>query len=176
MPAIEIPTATTRQFASREISPPLSEGMVLMSRSSLGDLWKAWPQFLLYCHACQLHPTPMEKQLLLVHPSVAAKQFTAFFDDSTPHLVRFLDHYFACLTSPSPLMPDWIPHILNGDAPALKQTIEKQLTNPFSLSYDDYIPWSLNPASMPNCDEMVVAWQPHADALLGDLVAHWMKP
>lgn len=172
LPAIQIPYHGGTVSITGALSTVCKEGMVVMGKSSLGDLWKSWPQFLLFSYACQIHPHRMKKQLLFVHPN-GTKTFKAFFEDPSPHLIRFLDYYFSCLSSLSPLMPDWLDPILKGDAPALKKMIEKQLTDPFSVSYDDYTHWSLNGAALPDCEAIIRHWQPHAEALLGNITHHW---
>jgi exodeoxyribonuclease V gamma subunit len=168
LPALQVPYQGGIISITGALSTVSQQGLVVMGKSSLGDIWKNWPHFLLFSYACQTHPLPMEKQLIFVHPN-GTKAFKTFFDDPSPHLIRFLDYYFSCLSSLSPLMPDWLVPILKGDAPALKQLIEKQLTDPFSISYDDYTRWSLNGAALPDCEAIISHWQPHAEALLGDI-------
>ncbi len=153
-----------------KISHATSKGLVVLSKGTLSDAWKAWPQFLLYCCAARMCPDQLERQLILSH-STQAK--TAFFDDPHPYLKALVNYYTLCLHNFSPLLPDWIPLILEGDVRGLQDKIRQIFTESFGVYQSHDLRWILNKCRLPSSESIIYEWKSQAEGLLGDLVQFW---
>lgn len=147
-----------------------TKGLIVLSRGSLTETWKAWPQFLLYLYATSWHPDKLDHQLIMTH---AAQPKAPFFDDPFPYLKQLIDYYHVCLKTFSPLMPDWIPAILKGDINELQEKMQQT----FSVGFGEYphhdLRWILHKDYLPNSQQIIEKWQEQAEFLLADLVHHW---
>lgn len=173
VPAVSItyPEGKKVQIVGK-LSNVTPKGLLMMSKGSLVDSWKAWPQFLLYQYAAKFCPQEIERQMIMTH---AASPKRVFFDDPEPYLKKFLSYYSMCEKSVSPLVPEWIPFILNGDVKGLESKIRSLFTDSFGdyQSYD--VKWVLNREDLPDGEALIQDWQPHAKEIAGDLLLHWHK-
>lgn len=149
-----------------------SKGLVSLSKGSLSDIWKTWPQFLLYCHAAKLYPDQLEPQLILTHSSQPKK---AFFDNPNDYLKEFVNYYALCLQNFSPLLPDWIPLILESDIRGLQDKMNQLFKESFGVYQNDDLRWILNKYHLPNLDMIICNWKLLAEKLLRDLIHFWFK-
>lgn len=147
-----------------------TKGLVVLSKGSLAETWKAWPQFLLYLYASSWHPDSLERQLIMTH---AAQPKAAFCDDPMPYLKQFLDYYQICLKTFSPLMPDWIPSILEGDIKGLQDKMRQTFSNSFGEYRSHDLRWILHKDYLPDSQQIIEQWKGQAEALLADLLRHW---
>lgn len=171
MPAIAVPYSDGQTIhVVGKINQVSTKGLVIMSKGSLADVWKVWPHFLLYNCAAQMHPDNLERQLIMTQSS-QPKQ--AFFDDPIPYLKQFIDYYHVCLRHFSPLLPDWLSLILEGDTKGLQDKMRLA----FSPSFGDYqsqdLRWILHKNYLPNSEKIIEQWKTQAEVLLGDLIRHW---
>ncbi len=153
-----------------KLSHVTPRGLFVLSKGGLSDLWKVWPEFLLYCYAAKVHAKPWEPQLIFaqaVHPK------KAFFDDPLPYLKQFIHYYSLCLKQFSPLIPDWLSLILNKDAHGLQEKMRQLYGPSFGAYQDPYLRWVLNKNLLPDCEALVREWGPQAQLLLQDLVRFW---
>lgn len=153
-----------------KLSHATPRGLIALSKGTLADAWKAWPQFLLYCHAAKLRPDQFEPQLILTHSAQPKK---AFFDDPDMHLKQFVNYYALCLQNFSPLMPDWIPHILEEDVRGLQDKMRRLFTESFGAYQNHELRWILNKHHLPRSETMIHYWKPQAEGLLRDLILFW---
>jgi exodeoxyribonuclease V gamma subunit len=147
-----------------------SKGLVIMSKGSLADVWKAWPNFLLYHYATLWHPNSLERQLILTH---AAHPKKSFIDDPTPYLKQFLDYYYLCLNHFSPLLPEWLSLILEGDAKGLQDKMRSAFSDSFGEHRSQDLRWILHKDYLPNSEQMIAQWKAPTEALLADIIRHW---
>ncbi len=156
-----------------KLSHVTSKGLIVISKGSLADTWKAWPQFLLYHYAAAYYPYPLEHQLIMLNAAYPKK---SFIENPQPYLRRLLDYYRLCLKSFSPLFPEWIPLILEGDAKGLQEKMKLAFSNSFGVDYQSHdLRWILHKDYLPNSEKMISQWKAQAELLLGDLVRHWYK-
>lgn len=146
------------------------KGLLALSKGALTDAWKAWPQFLLYCYAAKLCPDKLEPQLILAHSAQPKK---AFFDDPEPYLKQFINYYALCLQNFSPLLPDWIPLILEDDVRGLQDKMRQVFSESFGVYQSHDLRWILNKYRLPNSETMIHYWKGQAELLLGDLMRFW---
>jgi exodeoxyribonuclease V gamma subunit len=153
-----------------KLSHVTPQGLLVLSKGELADVWKAWPSFLLYCYAAKLCPQKLEKQLILVH---AAQPKKAFFEDPEPYLKQFIHYYSLCLQKFSPLLPDWIPLILKEDVQGLQDKMKRVFSDSFGGYQNDCLQWILNRNRLPSSETMIEQWKGHAELLLKDLNQAW---
>jgi exodeoxyribonuclease V gamma subunit len=147
-----------------------SKGLVVMGKASLSETWKAWPSFLLYHYATEIFPNELEKQLILTHTSQPKK---SFLDRSDIYLKQFLGYHDLCLDNFSPLLPDWIPSILEGDAKALQEKMQRLFSDFFVDHQSHDLRWILNKRRLPCSKQMIKDWKQQAELLTGDFIHHW---
>lgn len=158
-------------YLTGKLSHVTPQGLLSVSKGTLADAWKMWAPFLAFLYAAKLHPQPLEKQLILLQ---AAQPKKAFVDDPEPYLKQFVHYYSLCLKNFSPLMPDWIPLILDGNAKGLRDKMRQAFSSPFGSDYQSLdLKWILNRDCLPNTEKMIHYWKPQAEILLGDLIRHW---
>lgn len=146
------------------------KGLLVLGKNSLPDIWKVWPQFLLYCSAVKLLPQHLEAQLIPVHSSKAKK---TFFDDPQPYLKQFISYYALCLRKFSPLMPDWIPFFLNADAEGLQDKLSELMSDTARHHQNPYHQWIFHQQQLSCTQDMLLSWKERAALLTDPIMQHW---
>ena len=152
-----------------KLSHVTSRGLVVLNRGTLVDAWKAWPQFLLYCYATTIHPLKLEPKLIFTH----GKTKQASFGDPALLLKPLIQYYFLCLDRFSPLLPEWLPLILDSDAKGLEDKMRQIYSNTFATDQSQEIRWVLNQTHLPNGEQLIQEWKPQAECLLKDFLSFW---
>ncbi len=153
-----------------KLSHVTPKGLLVLSKGALADAWKAWPQFLLYCYAAKLYPQQLQPQLILAH---AAQPKHAFFDDPEPYIKQFVNYYALCFNNFSPLLPDWLPLILEENVNGLQEKLQQIYTDSFGGYQNHDLRWILNKHRLPSAENMIYYWKPQANLLIGDLIRFW---
>lgn len=145
------------------------KGLIALNRGALSDVWKIWPQFLMYCYAVQWFPEKFEQQLISVHAQIKK----SFFEKPDGYLKQFVNYYARCLQNFSPLFPEWIPYILESDANGLQDEMRKIFSESFGGYQSVDLRWILNKNHLLNAETLIQDWKPQAEVLLGDLIRFW---
>lgn len=154
----------------KDISP---QGLIANLKDDKSEIVKIWPEYLVLNSLLKQYALPIQNKLLLVKGS-KGKVKEAFFDTPLPHLERYLDYYFTALKHMSPLIPEWVPHLMqNGDTFDAK--MRDSLSNKFSRNYNDYLLWALQGKILPDSQMLVSHWQPRAQDLFSDLYRSWYR-
>lgn len=157
-------------FVTGKLPYVTSKGLLSISKGTLADAWKSWPQFLVFLCAIKSQPT-FEKQLIFAQ---ASKSKSSFMDHPESYLKQFINYYALCIKNFSPLIPDWIPSILEGNVKALQDKMNQSFSTSFGNEYQSQdLRWILNKERLPNPDEMIHDWKNQAENLLKDLIHHW---
>lgn len=146
------------------------KGMVLLGKQTFEDIWKIWPQYLIYCFAAKLLPEQFEPNLVVPQ---GTKMFHAFFEDPEPHLQCLIHYYALCLQTFSPLMPEWIPLIIADKAVQLHEKMEDLFKHSYGVYQSPYLPWCLNKSNLPNATILIQDWKKEANDLAGEMLDHW---
>jgi exodeoxyribonuclease V gamma subunit len=149
-----------------------SQGLIAMNKGSLADLWKVWPQFLLFCCGAKYFPDQFEMMLILPE---ANKEKRAFFDNPHPYLSQLSHYYLQCTQQFSPLIPEWIPFILEKNSVALQQKMTTVFSEFFGNYSDPYLKWVFDHKKMPDAESIVRDWNPIAKEQLGAIADHWIS-
>ncbi len=147
-----------------------SKGLLDLSKGTFADIWKVWPQFLLYCEAAKRFPHQLKAQLI---SSEASEAKEAFFEDPAPYLKQLIHYYSLCLNNFSPLMPDWIPLILEEDEEKLQDKIRKLFDSSFTTYQNPYLQRIFNKDSLPMTESILLHWKKTAEALSGEIMQNW---
>lgn len=152
------------------ISNITSKGFVALNKLSLSDLWKIWPEFLMYSHAVKLCPEQLESQLI---SAVSTKSKKTFFNDPDKYLKQFVQYYSLCVQNFSPLMPDWLTFILSKDKNGLEEKLKQLFTDSFDVYKDHYLKWIFNPSYLIESSNLIDQWNPIAQELLSEITENW---
>lgn len=156
-------------FITGKIPHVSPSGLLAIGKGSLEDIWKIWPQYLLYYHACQNYLTELKPHLLFSGKKL--KQPDLIFD-SLELIKQYIDYYIAGLNHFSPLLPDWIALILENKGEALQQKMEKLFENdPFRNYSSQDLKWILNKEKLPCAQSAISNWKPQAEKLTHPLVS-----
>lgn len=153
-----------------KLSHVSSKGLIYIGKGSLTDVWKIWPQFLLYCHAVKICPKIGLPQLIFSH---ASQPKEAFFEDPNPYFKGLVQHYRLCSQNFLPLIPDWIPLILNSDTQGLEDKMHKLFAESFGGYQNDELRWILHPNRLPDSKHLLEGWKSHTENLLEDMIQSW---
>ncbi|MBA2368383.1 MAG: exodeoxyribonuclease V subunit gamma [Candidatus Protochlamydia sp.] len=148
-----------------------SHGLLILSKGAFGDIWKAWPEFLLFNYAATFLPQPLGRQLISVQ---GGKPKKAFFNDPLPYLKDFVHYYTFCFRHLSPLHPDWIPFILREDVKGLENKMKGLFQDSFGGYQSPELGWVLNRSDLPNAEIIFENWKEQAKILAGP-IEEWEK-
>jgi exodeoxyribonuclease V gamma subunit len=148
-----------------------TKGLVVLSKKeTLADVWKAWPQFLLYSYAAKQFPEKWEPQLIFTHSERPKK---AFFEETDDYLKRFVNYYSLCLQNFSPLLPDWISLILEDNVSGLQDKMCELFTESYGVYQNRDLRWILNKHRLPSSEILIHYWKTQAEKLMGDVIRFW---
>lgn len=108
-----------------------AEGLVIQRKGDWPSVWRAWPEFLLYCAVALQFKTAWTPSLLFTQDKQVK---TAFFPSPLIYLEKLVAFRSICLQTLCPLLPEWIPAILQEDPEA----IQEKFTD---LWMEDAKPW-----------------------------------
>jgi len=146
------------------------KGLFAFAKDNLEEIWKIWPQFLVYQYACKHCPEQFESNLILSEKQTSK---IPFFDDPDPYLKQFVRYYALCREHFSPLMPKWLDDILKKDRVGL----QKELNQIYEDSFGEYrsldLQWVFNKYRLPLAEDVLKFWENEAESLLSDIKAKW---
>lgn len=138
------------------------QGLILLEKSSANDIWKNWPTLLMFSYAAQLYPQLMQNQIIFTQ---AAKTKSFDLKDPLALLSDWSSYYHLCLNQFSPLLPDWIPFIVNQDREGLKKQHQKIFSD-FSSTYaHEELRWVFHPDHLPCPEKLIQDWSELAKVL-----------
>lgn len=153
------------------LSPVSPHGLIAHLKDDKADVLKTWPQYLVLNCLSRQHSLPIQNQLLFAK---SGKSKAAFFQDPFVLLKQYLDYYFICLESASPLIPEWIFDIINDPSEMFEKKMKESLKNDFKPIYNDYLEW-LNKGEdrLPKTNEKFVQWKEKAEQLFSEIYSNW---
>jgi exodeoxyribonuclease V gamma subunit len=170
-PAITLSLTVDHQIMITGKLPQVTpKGLLALSKGSLSDAWKIWPTFLLYCQAIRSYPNVFSPHLVMAY---ASQPKIAFFEDPLPYLKQFIEYYMTCLNHFSPLLPDWIPLILEENHQELKEKMMQLFVKTWGTYQSPDLKWLLNPYHLPDAAHLIEQWKNQTELLLGTLRHFW---
>lgn len=152
-----------------EIPLVSSEGLIVYAENQWEKLVKIWPQFLvLKCLIDEYH-LPVNPAILPLHTKISKMQSHDLSSlDAKSSLIRFLQYYQVTRLHPSPLLPDWLPTIMEGDKKKLQKELEKEPEDKFAF-IDSTAEWLFKNKTFPDASEIIQNWQFIAEEIYGEL-------
>lgn len=146
-----------------------SQGLIAHIKDNKEDVVKAWPHFLVLACLAKRDGLAINDRLLMLK-SDKGKAKEAFFEDPQQLLRHYLDYYFAALEHPSPLIPEIVPLLLNGE---IEEKLSKTINNPHKQFYNDYVKWMVRSGVILDSKSMELHWQEVARRLFEELYQNW---
>lgn len=172
LPSLQIPVGSRQVSIVGNLDEVTANGLLAQVKDDRVDIVKVWPQFLVFCCLVETHRLPIASQLLMTK-GLKGKAKTAFTQDPHRLLTSYLEYYFTALEHVSPLIPEWVPHLLTQNSEEFAAKVRNDLTNPFNPIYNDYLHWSMQDNAIDDADELVARWKPVVQDLFGALYSHW---
>jgi len=170
VPYLEIPYRGTKVKIVGKLTDVTPKGLMVHHKDDKVDVFKAWPQFLVYCCAVRRFGLPCEQQLLFAK-SGKGKSFPN--QDPEPLLIDYLDYYFLSLENASPLIPEIAYDLIHQEPEGLEQKIGALLNNDFSPIYNNYLTWISRGDSALNSQSMSEHWKQRGQHLFSDILKQW---
>lgn len=145
-----------------KIAHASTQGLFSMSKGSFKDIWKHWPQFLLFCYASRSAKLDWQEQIIFAH---STKPKRPVINEIHSHLLRLCQYYCSCLKTPSPLLPELLQPILSGDIEQLKKEMKILFQTPFAGSEHVNMKRFFYKV-LPDAHEIICNWQPILKGLL----------
>ncbi len=149
-----------------------ASGLIVRGKDEKGELAKVWPEFLIYMAVIKAHRIPCNPDLIFLNGKKSAIK-EAFFESPDCLLTDYLEYYFAALQHVSPLIPEWIPHLITDEGKDFEEKMVQSLTNPFQPLYNDYLHWGVKNALLCDPQAIVEAWRPRATKLFQAVYEQW---
>lgn len=150
-------------------------GLILNVKDEKKDAVKIWPQYLFFTHVIKQYNLPFQANGLFIKGS-KGKIKKPWFDCSINSMQCYLNYYLIGLKNVSPLIPEWVPTILEKDSHSLKEKMIDSLNDPFEGFFNHYVKWMLHTNNIPNCEEIITSWHDLAESLYSDLYKNWYPP
>lgn len=129
-----------------EIKNATNQGLLAISEDQIDKLLKIWPESLIASIA-------LKKSQVLFLKSGRIKTLS----DPEKSLKEFLEYYFLCLATPSPLLPEWADPILRKGVPELEKKMESSFSE--KRKFDDPIlEWMSSRLEMPSAKQIMEEW------------------
>ncbi|MGZ3732801.1 MAG: exodeoxyribonuclease V subunit gamma, partial [Parachlamydiaceae bacterium] len=109
---IELPDRSTVKIIG-QLQEVTAQGLIYHQNRNLPSILKKWPHYLIFNLAIQRYQLPIQPQLL---SSKSVKPFIFPIQQAEVQLKKYLPYYFLGVSTPSPLLPEWISDFLKGDA------------------------------------------------------------
>lgn len=152
-----------------------TQGLIVHAEDNKVSSIKSWPQFLLFCCLIKTYNLPIEPHLLMIKGK-SGKRKQAYFSNPFQLFVQYLEYYFSSLNDPSPLIPEWIPHLISMNNEDFSEKMEASLTNPFQPLYNDYLEWALHKNKvLPDGPLLADQWKPAAQQLFAEMFLNWYQ-
>jgi exodeoxyribonuclease V gamma subunit len=142
-----------------------SEGVVSLNKEDKAEVVKTWPQLLLLSCLVKEHDIPIQPQIVFAK---GKKPKTSPLNNPEKQLAKYLECFLAAYKNPIPLIPEWVPHLMEGKKTALEKEISAMIHDGFQPRFNDYVKWSMQSGELPNADEMISKWQMKAQQLFSE--------
>lgn len=139
-----------------------SKGLICFKKADLPNLIINYPH-ILFLNAL---PEYFERQVIFLKEKAPLK----IDIDFQQSLSEFMEYYFLAQNTPSPLMPEWIKAILDGDIEALRECIKEAFEEGWGFS-DPYLKWCLTAEILDDAESLMTLWGPMCRKLYGSLYA-----
>ncbi len=145
-------------------------GLIVYQNDNKKEVGRVWPQFLIWCQLIHLYQLPAQSQLLFVK---SGKSKTAFFTDPTRYLESYLDYYQLASNVVSPLIPEWIPELIESSPEVFQKKIEQTLSTRNEHFYNEYVKWMVKGSDFPNAETIIDTWKDIGETVFSEMIKNW---
>lgn len=170
LPCLEVYCRGSKMKIMGVLNDATAKGLLVHHRDDKVDMFKVWPQFLIYCCAIERFGLPFEKQLLFAK-SGKSKSLLNYNAESL--LIEYLDYYFLSLENASPLIPEIAYDIIHQDSETLQLKIEALIHNDFNPIYNQYFTWISRGNSNLNAQSISEYWKERGKLLFSGVLQEW---
>lgn len=153
-----------------ELSDISSSGMLSIKEAKAEKIVELWPQYLVFCCLIRKYALPIEGNLLFLKDGQTK---VPFFEDPFPLLEQFVSYYFHSLINPSPLIPVWIPEILENDPQKFQVKIRQSLDAGNQYFFNNCFKWMARDSTLPDSDIILKEWNQMARTIFGEVFRYW---
>ncbi|MFQ5730069.1 MAG: exodeoxyribonuclease V subunit gamma, partial [Waddliaceae bacterium] len=114
LPPLEIVFKGQSLLISGSFREVVAEGLVTYNKDDKKEILKTWPQYLVFNCLVSQYALPIKKGLIFAK---SGKVKEPFFSDPFKALETYLEYYFHALENISPLIPEWVPDLIEKDEP-----------------------------------------------------------
>jgi exodeoxyribonuclease V gamma subunit len=147
-----------------------SKGLVLFYEDSDKKALEHWPAYLVLQCLIEINKFPIEPQMIFIKGN---KTKIRRISAGKEALEDYLDYYLKARTSPSPLLPDHVKHVIAGNAEEFKAAFKED--DPFRPEYDQYSKWFKRNSSDVELGSSIAHWQTKAQQLFMELLTEGKK-
>lgn len=144
-----------------EIKNATPKGLISISEDNIGGALKIWPEALIAAIALDA------PQILLIKNG-KMKSLDSLADLKA-HLKQFIEYYFLCQHSISPLLPEWGDALLRKGTEELEKKRETTLSGR-GLFEDPVIDWIAARTEVPSAERIVQEWQAYLRDVFAGLI------
>jgi exodeoxyribonuclease V gamma subunit len=146
-------------------------GMLTVYECKKTKILQLWPQYLVFLCLLKQYQLPFENKLIFLD---GGSEKAPFFTDPFPHLEKYVAYYLQALDNISPLLPDWVPEIMNGSK-SFEKKIHSDLSERNEHFHNHSLKWVVRGSKLPDHESILSHWKETAEDLFGELFTHWFK-
>lgn len=145
-------------------------GLLSWGGDDLSDIWRVWPQYLVFCLAARHIPVVQRLDLLCIK---TGKVMPELFAPPQQLLEDFLRYYLRCCEALCPLLAEWLPKILKDDEAFLTKDVREYWTSNQVYFFNQYAKWSLDSSEALLFKDLLEGWAPVVEDLILPFASAW---
>lgn len=170
VPFLEIPYRDGSVKIVGKLMDVTPKGLMVHHKDDKVDVFKAWPQFLIYCTAVKRFGLPFEEQLLFAK---SGKMKALGGQDPEKLLGDYLDYYFVSLENASPMVPELAFDVMQQGPEGLEQKVDALLNNSHKEIYNHYLTWISRGDASLNTQSISQHWRERSQLVFTDVLKQW---
>ncbi|MEC7840293.1 MAG: exodeoxyribonuclease V subunit gamma [Chlamydiota bacterium] len=172
LPAIEINSDKGSTVITGFLTHVCSKGLIAFADDRAEDIVKIWPEYVIMSYLIDTYTLDIQKQVIPMKNKKCNVK-SGSIESPLSALNNLIDLYRISIENPSPMIPEWIPDIINGNSNSLDDTFNKTLYNAFKPIYNDYLQWIIPPNQQPDAENVIDHWNPYAIKSLSTPFQMW---
>lgn len=175
VPSIPISLDDQTVHLTGRLTEVTSKGLVILEKKEFKGYIHHLPKYAALHYLIDRYHLPIECQLIPIEADLSSIKKEL---PETPEelLKKIVDYYQICLKNPSPLIKEWIKHVMDKDPNALQKAIDQSINNDFVAFYNTYMRWVIDPQKLPEAQKIFDVWEKHAIHVFGMTYAAWETP
>lgn len=170
LPPLEMTCGENKIKIVGDIQEVSSSGMIAFIKDDKKDIIKSWPQYLVYLCLIEYHQILFEKNLIFAK---SGRKKSPFFENPFSYLEKYIKYYFYSQNIISPLIPEWVPYLIENDIKKFEKIVKETLSDKNKFFYNDYLKWILRGPKYPDHEILLSNWKNTAEDLFGELYQNW---